>query len=334
MSDALTALRDGMRRVNRAPAILFGVWIVTVAAVALPAVVLGRTIARDLNDSLTADAVAAGTDDTWIREFAQRSGGLGATFGPAILGGGAVLENLSAIADATPRPAAITAVAAAYLVVWLFLAGGILDRYARDRATRAHGFFAACGVYFFRFLRLAVIQAIVYGTLFGVVHTWLFGSAYPRLVAQMTTERAAFTARVVLYLVFALMLAAANLVFDITKIRAVVEDRRSMMGALSQALGFLRRNGGITALLYALNVGLFVAAVVLYVMAAPEVGRGILVWGVVAMTQLFVNARIWLNLTFWASETSLYQMRLAHAGYVARPDAMWPESPAAEAISG
>ena len=107
-----------------------------------------------------------------------------------------------------------------------------------------------------------------------------------------------------------------------------------MMGALSQALGFLRRNGGLAALLYGLNVGLFVGAVAVYVMAAPEVGRGILVWGVVATAQLFVIARIWLKLTFWASETSLFQMRLAHAGYVARPDAMWPESPAAEAISG
>jgi hypothetical protein len=35
---------------------------------------------------------------------------------------------------------------------------------------------------------------------------------------------------------------------------------------------------------------------------------------------------------FWASETALFQSRLAHAGYVARPPAAWPESPVADAI--
>jgi hypothetical protein len=35
---------------------------------------------------------------------------------------------------------------------------------------------------------------------------------------------------------------------------------------------------------------------------------------------------------FWASETSLFQARLAHAGYVAAPVPTWPDSPAAEAI--
>ena len=50
------------------------------------------------------------------------------------------------------------------------MAGGIIDRYARDRATRAYGFFAGAGVFFFRFLRLAVVQWIVYAVLFGALH--------------------------------------------------------------------------------------------------------------------------------------------------------------------
>src|SRR4051812_11624214 len=41
------------------------------------------------------------------------------------------------------------------LLLWAFLSGGILDRYARRRATRAHGFFAACGAHCGAMLRLA-----------------------------------------------------------------------------------------------------------------------------------------------------------------------------------
>jgi hypothetical protein len=37
---------------------------------------------------------------------------------------------------------------------------------------------------------------------------------------------------------------------------------------------------------------------------------------------------------FWASETSLFQARLAHAGYTARAEPTWPDSPAADAIRG
>ena len=51
----------------------------------------------------------------------------------------------------------LAAAVATYLLVWIFLSGGVLDRYARQRPTRAHGFFAAAGVFFWRFLRLGLV---------------------------------------------------------------------------------------------------------------------------------------------------------------------------------
>ena len=41
---------------------------------------------------------------------------------------------------------------------------------------------------------------------------------------------------------------------------------------------------------------------------------------------------VFVRLQFMASQTSLFQSRLAHAGYVARPLPRWPDSPAADAI--
>jgi hypothetical protein len=55
-------------------------------------------------------------------------------------------------------------------------------------------------------------------------------------------------------------------------------------------------------------------------------------WIGFAIGQLYVIGRLWVKLVFWASETALFQNRLAHAGYVARPEPAWPESPAADAI--
>jgi hypothetical protein len=331
---ALAAWRDGIGRVNRAPTMLLGVWLMTVVASLPLALVLRGMIAQHLGDSLAADSAAAGVNYEWMQEFADQASGVGVTFKPTIIGFGAVLDNLSAFLDDTPRPIVISAVAGVYIALWIFVAGGILDRYARNRATGAHGFFAASGVYFIRFLRLAVVQLAVYGLLFQSVHPYLFDSLFTRLTENMTVERDAFFVRVALYLAFGAVLAAFNLIFDYAKVRAVVEDRRSMIGAIGASLRFVRRNSAATGL-YLVNVVVFVVATALYGVIAPGAGSsGLTMWAAFAIGQLYVLVRLWVKLVFWASETALFQGRLAHAGYVAAPQPTWPDSPAAEAIAG
>ena len=85
--------------------------------------------------------------------------------------------------------------------------------------------------------------------------------------------------------------------------------------------------------LFAANFVMFAVAVAIYALVAPGArGGGLSVWIGFAIGQAYVAARLWVKLLFWASETALFQSRLAHAGYVARPAPVWPDSPAAEAI--
>ena len=329
----MSAWLEGMRRVNRAPAILAGVWALTLL-VSLPlALALREMLAQHLGSSLAAATAASGTNYEWMQEFSDQATGLGVTFKPTILGFGAVLDNLSAFLDDTTRPLVIVGVASAYIVLWLFFAGGILDRYARDRPTRTPAFFSASGVFFFRFARLAVVQWLVYAFLFGWVHHWLFGRLFTSITRDMTVERTAFLVRVGLYVVFGVVLAGCNLVFDYTKVRAVVEDRRSMLGSVVAAIRFIGRNYGAAVTLYLMNFALFLAAVGTYAAIAPGAGgTGLTMWMGFAIGQFYVIARLWVKLVFWASEVALFQERFAHAGYVARPEPTWPDSPAAEAI--
>jgi hypothetical protein len=331
--NALSAWIDGMRRVGRAPAILLGMWIVTIA-VSLPlALVLRGMFAQHLGASLAGQRAAEGVDYDWMQEFSDQATGIGVTFKPTIIGFGAALDNLSAFVDNSTRPLVIAGAATVYIVVWLFLAGGILDRYARERPIRAHGFFAACGTFFFRFLRLAIVQWIVYAILFGFVHRWLFDRWYPILTQDVTVERTAFFIRGALYLAFGSVLAGFNLLFDYAKVRAVVEDRHSMIGSLAGAVRFIKRNAAAAIGLYALGFLLFLAVLAMYAVVAPGAGgAGVMMWLGFAIGQLYILARLWTKLAFWASETALFQSRFGHAGYVARPQPEWPESPAAEAI--
>ena len=327
---AVAALIDGLMRVKHAPALVIGLWISTIL-LALPlTVILHGMIAAHLGNSLAAQAAVEGVNFDWWNEFLAQTGGVGQTFVPAILGFAAVLKNLSGVADAQAVPAVIAVVVVMQLVVSTLLIGGLLDRLARDHAVGAGAFFSACGVYFFRFLRLAVFSGGVYAWLFLWLHPWLFDRLYPALTENVTVERTAFFYHAGFYVVFALLLLFANVVFDYAKIRAVVEDRRSMIGALSAGFRFVRRNFGAVAALYGLNTAVFLLIIAAYYVVAPGgSGSSALAF---AIGQVYIVFRVVSRLLFTGSQTALFQGRLAHAGYVARPLPKWPDSPAAEAI--
>ena len=166
---AWCAFRHGIRRVNGAPVVIAGMVCVTLL-VALPlSVALRGMLEAHLGRSLAAGAVASGTSYDWWQEFSAQASGLGATFVPSIIGFGAVLDNLSGLFDNLPLASTITGVTAAWMVVWTFLSGGILDRLARARPMRSQAFFAACGTYFWRLARLGLIAFAGYYVLFAYV---------------------------------------------------------------------------------------------------------------------------------------------------------------------
>jgi len=113
----------------------------------------------------------------------------------------------------------------------------------------------------------------------------------------------------------------------------VIEDRRSALGALRAALGFVARHTDRVIALYAVNALAFVLLVAVWALAAPGVGgAGWTMWGAFAGAQLYLLARLVLKLQFIASQTALFQASLAHAGYTAAALPVRPDSPGAEAI--
>jgi hypothetical protein len=323
-----------MGRVNRAPTALVGVWILTLLASVPLTLGVRAEIARHLGSSLEADTAASGANYNWMLEFGQQAGDSSA-FGPTVLGFGAVLDNLSAFIDRENRPAAIVVVGVLYLAVWTFLAGGLIDRYARDRPVGAHGFFQSCGGFFGRLLRLAVISALGYGLLFGALHPWLLDRTYDKLTHDVNVERTAMLVRLALYTLFASLLAGCNLLFDYAKIRLVVEDRRSAVGALRAGGRFIARHWRGCIGLYGINVALLATVLTVYALLAPGAGpAGPSMWAGFAISQCYILARLWVKLVFWASEAAWFQSQLAHAGYAAAPLRRWPESAVVEGAVG
>lgn len=325
------AFLDGWRRALHAPWVAAGLLVATLL-VALPvAAVVGGMIERQLGSSLEADQAASEWNAGWAAEFGARAQGVGRTFTYQILGFGGTLATLSDFVDKVPQNPAVAGAIGAYLLLWIFLTGGIVDRLARDRPTRARGFFAACGTYLGRFVRLGLIVGCAYWALFHWLHPYLFGELYNRWTRNMMVERQAVVVRAGLYAGFLAALAVVGVIADFAKVRIVVEDRRSILGALASSVRFIRRRPGRVVGLYLLNVFAFGMILALWLVAAPSAAAA--VWIALLVAQVYLLARLWAKLAFVASEIAFFQGELAHAGYTAAPRPLWPDSAAEEAIT-
>lgn len=222
---------------------------------------------------------------------------------PAIVAGTVAVIWLLSLPLPDPlfdRSAGLRAILAA-VVIWSFAWGGILDRYARNRPTRGRGFFGACGAHFPALLRLGLVFLLIDAAIGWAV---------------------ADTAHAVLATV-------VGMVATFARIRIVVEDRRSALGATLGALRFLRRNpAGIgLVVVFAILQTLALAGVALAVDSDSSAGwRRALAAGSIAVPMILI-------LVEHAAGVSLFQSRLAHASYTAAPPIEWPDSPAAEAIT-
>jgi len=316
--------------VLQAPSISACVFVLTLLMSLPLAIALGGMIAEHLGSSVEATGAATGWNQSWAGEFAQQAQGLGRTFTHEILGFGGTVSIVSGLLDGRALNPAIAGAVAAYLALWMFLSGGILDRYARGRPVRVAAFFAACGIHGVRFVRLGVIMLATYGVLFLYVHPFLFERVYPRLVRDVSSERLAVAGRLSLYAVFGMVLIVCNIVFDYAKVRTVVEDRRSMVGAIGAAIRFARRRAARVAGVYLLNALVFLIIIRFWYEVAPRASMPI--WMAFLITQIYLVLRLLTKLAFMASEVVFFQGELAHAGYVAAPIPEWPGSASEEAL--
>jgi hypothetical protein len=324
------AFLEGWRRVLRAPGLTAGVLAATFM-LALPlGIAMADAIETHLGSSVEAERALEGWPSGWAAEFGAQAQGIARTFTHEFLGFGGTLAIISTLVDREPLNPVLAAGVAASIALWMFLSGGILDRLARGRPVRAAAFFSACGVYFVRFVRLAVLVGAAYWALFRWLHPYLFGTLYSRFTRDMTGERDAIVVRAVLYAVFVGALALVNLVADFAKVRAVVEDRRSMLGAVGASLRFVRRRFFRVVALYLLNAIALLLILRMWLSTAPSAGAA--TWVALLAAEVYLLARVWAKLAFMASEVVFFQGELAHAQYTASPEPVWPDSPAAEAI--
>lgn len=294
------AFVDGWRRVLGAPAIVAGVAGLTLLAT--------QTLGTAGDVASSSAAGASPIDGWWLEAWT-------ASFGWT-------LWITSVVFDSVPPDPVVAIAALFYIVLWIFLAGGIVDRFARTRAIRAAAFFSACSAYFGRCLRLALIVGACYWAIFIWLHPRLVTPLWSQWTRDPTSESTALLSRVGLHVLFAAALMLVSLVADFAVVRAVVEDRRSMLGALVSSARFVRRRVWRVAGLYLLNIAVAVLLAALWMWADPPASWT--PWLAFAVGQLHIVTRLAAKLAFMASQVAFFQEELAETHHTA-PEPIWPE---------
>ena len=308
--DARTHFLAGLKLVLRTPSLLAWVYFTTLV-VALPlTLAIKHLLQGSFEGSLVEDNLRQGFDLSWYEEFAAGSSGLGKTFGPWVVGILPVLSNLERLLDGELHQVdpAVVGAGIVMMLAWSLLLGGILSRFAREEEPHSRsGFLAQGGLFFWRFLRLAVISGLVYwGILGGIgqpLHGWI-----ETATRDTTVERTVLIYTVLAYALVGLLFLAAQLVLDYARISLVAEERRSVLLALGRALGFVKDHRRAVLGLYLLLAAAALLWFLAYAWLAPGPNQS--TWTAVllafSLSQAYLLGRWVLKLWFLASQTRLF----------------------------
>jgi len=265
-------------------------------------------IEESLGQSLISEDLSAGFNDAWYREFRSVTKGFGESFRFSIVGVGAILDGVDGFLSGKifQETLAVLCLGILYLVIWIFLSGGVLHLYnTNDPVTFGH-FMKGAGIYFFRFLKLAVIAGLFYWLIYFYLLDFL-GDLVQEHTREVIDERVAFLWTLSKYLVVLMFLIFVNLIVDYTKIITVTKSQRSILLAIVESFRFVLGNAGRTLSLY-MSIGLLgVFFLYLYGLLAPGglqhswIG---IIWAL-ALGQIYILSRIWIRLLFMASQSAL-----------------------------
>jgi len=198
----------------------------------------------------------------------------------------------------------LLAAVAFYLLLTVFLNGGVIGNLLRtgSRPTLAE-FFHDCGLYFWRFLRLALLSLPFYLLFAGVLHG-LVAALLKTLARRAATEWPVLATSILRLLALALLLGLVSMLFDYVKIGLARSGRRSVLKETWLTLKFIGRRFFGAWALYLLAGLVFVALTLLYLEMARILphGRPLLVLLAFLWQQMYILGRQASRVVFYATE--------------------------------
>lgn len=200
--------------------------------------------------------------------------------------------------------------AALFFLFMLFISGGILTVYGEDRRFTTGDFFAACGAFFWRFVRLLLLSLIPFAILGGLYSAVQALSDY--VDERAVADQASFYVLAAGIVALTLLALCVRLWFDIAQVRTVVQNERGMWRNLWKAIGITRRSLGTLFRVYfcisffawaTLAIGIWIWTM----LPAKTIGLTFVLLELIILTQ--IATRLWQR----ASAITWYQRHAVEA---------------------
>jgi len=198
------------------------------------------------------------------------------------------------------------ACAGMFAIFMLFVSGGILEIYRRDRRLDTGAFFAASGAFFWRFLRLALISLVVFALLGNAYLAVEEASDY--LGDKATADQAGFVIWLAGVIILLLLTMLVRVWFDVAKVRAVARNERGMLRNTLEVFDITKRQLGSLLWMY-LRISLvawitMLVAFLIWTKLPPTA-----IWATFILLQLVMLVQLGARLWQMASATVWYQRR-------------------------
>ena len=195
-----------------------------------------------------------------------------------------------------------------YVCTNTFLAGGFIGIYAKEYPSTFTEFLMDGARYFGKFFRVALVALIVYYLFYAVLVDWI-NSSIQSWTQNEASETVPHTYYMIRNIVVLFVMSVLSMVFDYARVRMVVDERTSSLGATVAGGRFALANFLSTYGLYFLLIVIGFILIVLYALVESLISQNSY-WPLVLLfvvQQLYMLFRLWLKANFYASQTRLYQ---------------------------
>ena len=295
MSERSSIILDGAGLVRTRQRILWWIFAVNLILAAGPAMPLSHRIGDVTDHSLAANRLVDGFD---LGMFSELLTTPNVNFGRAF-----------------PESAATILV---FSVFMLFLTGGILASYENEYKLSTRDFFASCGAFFWRSVRLLGCFLVVVAPVGYASQAALHWTG--RLVNDAAGEKTGYAAGLGFALLALFLLMALRLWFDMAQIRSFVEDERAVRHSLARSFRLTFANFGPLFWLYFRITFVAWVALAMGLWLCTRLSGGAAVFVLEIVLLVWIGSRLWQR----ASAILWYQRRLLRAQ---------PVAPAASPIS-
>ncbi len=315
------AFRQGVSLVDQNRKAICVIYLVNLCVAAIFATPLFILFHKQVGALTVRDELAFKFNYAWWSSFSFSAKGLEETMRPTLSGGFAPLfDNLELLLSGKFASFGwfVFALGLGYVFLAAFFNGGAIALFADERKTFTTGrFFSNAGLYFHHLAALATTALVLFWLFYKLLNPAIF-AVVDGIVGDSLSQPLAWFVNLGGYLILFVLVFLITMIFDYAKVIVISEKKESSWLCIWLAVKFIFGNFGKTVGLNALLLLIGVAVVLVsgLVLTLLQPTQIFLLALVFLIQQLVILAHIALRLTFYASETVLYQQQSAAAAPV------------------